>query len=115
MLVVPFLRSMRHQCLSCNGSVFAVTDWNAEQNFIDLASTWPPGQDLTNPDQWSAPILLALKQTSNEMHPLMIKKKISYETRAAQARFFYETKCAAGKTYQVKCEALCAALAGQIF
>ena len=62
MLVVPFLRSMRHQCLSCNGSGFAVTDWNAEQNFIDLASTWPPGQDLTNPDQWSAPILLALKK-----------------------------------------------------
>jgi len=24
MLVLPFLRSMRHQCLSCNGSVFAV-------------------------------------------------------------------------------------------
>jgi len=35
---------------------------HAEQNFIDLASTWAPGQDLANPDQWSAPILLALKQ-----------------------------------------------------
>jgi len=34
----------------------------AEQNFIDLASTWAPGKDLANPDQWSAPILLALKQ-----------------------------------------------------
>jgi len=33
-----------------------------EQNFIDLASTWAPGQDLANPDQWSAPILIALKQ-----------------------------------------------------
>ena len=35
---------------------------HAEQNFIDLASTWAPGQDLANLDQWSAPILLALKQ-----------------------------------------------------
>ena len=35
---------------------------HAEQNFIDLASTWAPGQDLANPDQWSAPSLLALKQ-----------------------------------------------------
>ena len=35
---------------------------HAEQNFIDLASTWAPGQDLANPDQWSAPILLDLKQ-----------------------------------------------------
>jgi len=35
---------------------------HAEQNFIDLASTWTPGQDLANPDQLSAPTLLALKQ-----------------------------------------------------
>jgi len=35
---------------------------HAEQNFIDLASIWAPGQDIANPDQWSAPILLALKQ-----------------------------------------------------
>ena len=35
---------------------------HAEQSFIDLASTWAPGQDLANPDQWSAPVLLALKQ-----------------------------------------------------
>jgi len=35
---------------------------HAEQNFIDLACTWAPGQDLSNPDQWFAPILLALKQ-----------------------------------------------------
>jgi len=35
---------------------------HAEQNFIDLASTWAPGQDLANPDQWSAPVLLAPKQ-----------------------------------------------------
>jgi len=35
---------------------------HAEQYFIDLASTWAPGQDLANPDQWSAPIFLALKQ-----------------------------------------------------
>ena len=33
-----------------------------QQNFIDLASTWAPGQDLANPDQWSAPIFLALKR-----------------------------------------------------
>jgi len=35
---------------------------HAEQNFIGLASTWAPGQDVANLDQWSAPILLALKQ-----------------------------------------------------
>jgi len=35
---------------------------HAEQDYIDLASTWAPGQDLANPDQQSAPILLALKQ-----------------------------------------------------
>jgi len=35
---------------------------HAEQNFIDLASTWAPGQNSANLDQWSAPILLALKQ-----------------------------------------------------
>ena len=35
---------------------------HAEQNLIVLASTWAPGQDVANPDQWSAPILLALKQ-----------------------------------------------------
>jgi len=29
----------------------------------------------------------------------MIKKKISYEKNAPQARFFYETKCATGKSY----------------
>jgi len=28
----------------------------------DLASTWAPGQDLTNPDQWTAHIMIALKQ-----------------------------------------------------
>jgi len=35
---------------------------HAEHNFIDLASTWAPGQDLANPDKWSATILLALKR-----------------------------------------------------
>jgi len=35
---------------------------HSEQNFIDLASTWAPGQDLANQYQWTAPILLALKQ-----------------------------------------------------
>ena len=33
-----------------------------EKNSIDLASTWAPGQDLLNPDLWTAPILLAPKQ-----------------------------------------------------
>ena len=56
---VPFLRSMRHLCLSRNGLGFAVMP---SKNFIDLAKTWAPGQDLANPDQWSAPILIALKQ-----------------------------------------------------
>ena len=35
---------------------------HAHQNFIDLATTWAPGPDSANPDQYSAPILLALKQ-----------------------------------------------------
>jgi len=35
---------------------------HSEQNFIDLASTWAPGQDLANPDQWTTPIMIALKQ-----------------------------------------------------
>jgi len=35
---------------------------HSEQNFIDLASTWAPGQDLANPDQRTALILIALKQ-----------------------------------------------------
>jgi len=35
---------------------------SSRAEFIDLASTWAPGQDLTHPDQWSAPVLLALKQ-----------------------------------------------------
>jgi len=34
---------------------------HSHQNFINLASAWAPGQDSANPDQWSAPILLALK------------------------------------------------------
>jgi len=38
-----------------------------EQNFINLASTWAPGQDLANLDQWSAPILLALKQAHQNL------------------------------------------------
>jgi len=50
-----------------NGASVSLVQWlgfcsHAEQNFIDFASTWAPGQDLANPDQWSAPILLALKQ-----------------------------------------------------
>ena len=40
---------------------------HAEQNFIDLASTWAPGQDSANPDQWSAPILLVLKQAHQNL------------------------------------------------
>ena len=34
---------------------------HAKHNCIVLASTWAPGQDLANPDQWSALILLALR------------------------------------------------------
>jgi len=41
---------------------------HAEQNFIDLASTWAPGQDLANPDQWSVLILPVLKQA----HPVLL-------------------------------------------
>jgi len=36
------------------------------------------------------------------MHHRMIKKKIFYGQNAQQARFFYETEWAAGKTYQKK-------------
>ena len=36
------------------------------------------------------------------MHHRMIKKKIFNEKNAPQAKFFHETKCAAGKTYQKK-------------
>jgi len=39
----------------------------------------------------------------------VIDKKMFYEKNAPQARFFDETKCAAGKTYQTKCAT------GQIF
>jgi len=35
---------------------------HSKQNFIDLVSTWGPSQDLANPDQRTAPILIALKQ-----------------------------------------------------
>ena len=42
--------------------VSLVSDRIGSRNFIDLAKTWAPGQDLANPDQWSTPILLALKQ-----------------------------------------------------
>jgi len=33
-----------------------------KQNFIDLASTWAPCQDLANHNLWTASLLLALKQ-----------------------------------------------------
>jgi len=39
------------------------------------------------------------------MHRNIIEKKIFYEKNAPQARYFNETKCAAGKTYQTKCAA----------
>ena len=35
---------------------------HSKQNFIDLASTWAPGKDLANLDQWTAPILITLEQ-----------------------------------------------------
>jgi len=35
----------------------------------------------------------------------MIKKKISYEIHAPQARLFNEANCATGKTYQTNCAA----------
>jgi len=34
-----------------------------KHNFIDLVSTWAPGQDLANQDQWTAPLFtLSLEQ-----------------------------------------------------
>jgi len=48
---------------------------HAKQNSIDLASTWAPGQDLANPDQWSAPILLALKQA----HQVLLTEFVCHE------------------------------------
>jgi len=43
-----------------------------KQNLIDLASTWAPGQDLANPDQWSAPILLAQASSPSPPHRLLL-------------------------------------------
>jgi len=43
------------------------------------------------------------------MHPRISKKKNFNMKNTLQARFFHETKCAAGMTYRTKCAA------GQIF
>jgi len=48
---------------------------HAEQNFIDLANTWAPGQDLANPDQWSASILFALEQA----HQVLLTDFVCHE------------------------------------
>jgi len=34
---------------------------NAQQDLANLADVWAPGQDMSNPDSWTAPILTALK------------------------------------------------------
>ena len=34
---------------------------NAQQYFANLADVWVPGQDMSNTDSWTAPILTALK------------------------------------------------------
>jgi len=36
---------------------------NAQQDFANLADVWVPGQDMSNTDSWTAPILTALKCT----------------------------------------------------
>jgi len=34
---------------------------NAQQDLANLADVWAPGQDMSNPESWTAPILTALK------------------------------------------------------
>ena len=34
---------------------------NTQQDLVNLAGVWAPGQDMSNPDSWKAPILTALK------------------------------------------------------
>ena len=34
---------------------------NAQQDLVNLAAVWAPGQNLSNPDVWTAPLLQALK------------------------------------------------------
>jgi hypothetical protein len=36
---------------------------NAQQDLANLADVWALGQDMSNPDSWTAPILTALKGT----------------------------------------------------
>jgi len=57
---------------SAISSFYALTDslvrWlghhgNAQQDLANLADVWAPGQDMSNPDSWTAPILSALKCT----------------------------------------------------
>jgi len=36
---------------------------NAQQDLANLADVWAPGQVMSNPDTWTAPILTALKCT----------------------------------------------------
>jgi len=36
---------------------------NAQQDFANLADVWAQGQDMSNPDSWTAPILTAFKCT----------------------------------------------------
>jgi len=36
---------------------------NAQQDLANLADVWAPGQDMSNPDSWTAPVLTALKCT----------------------------------------------------
>jgi len=36
---------------------------NAQQDVANLADIWAPGQDMSNPESWTAPILTALKCT----------------------------------------------------
>jgi len=36
---------------------------NTQKDFTNLGDVWAPGQDMSNPDSWTAPILTALKCT----------------------------------------------------
>ena len=36
---------------------------NAQQDLANLEDVWAPGQNMSNPDSWTAPILTALKCT----------------------------------------------------
>jgi len=52
---------------------------NAQQDLANLADVWAPGQDMSNPDSWTASILTALRCT----HALLLADYECTEWRPA--------------------------------